>query len=169
VLLAGCADATPVSAWQCEVDAAPLLSAGELTPLGFTASQAAGRVTTFSGTLAYAGGDVTDVTVSPSYDVATARYVDRTLPADTGVIQPDLGCVDAIEAEGTLGFVTADGLFDTTWPVTFVATTPVYVVARGVVAAAPTGVDGTLAVDALWSDSGTAGELTLDDVRFAAW
>lgn len=108
-------------AWGCEVVSETPIAADEVTPDGLTAQDAAALVTPFSGPLTWVEHPATTLDLTPTVDVGSARFVDYELPEVGEGPEPALECVDTIEMDADLAFVTADGLLDELWSIVLVA------------------------------------------------
>lgn len=79
-----------------------------------------------SGTLTYADGTTTPLTVTVT--LGAARYHDMDwVSDDSGTLATpatEMGCADVVEVDATIEFVTEDGAFVETWDTTLQASSP---------------------------------------------
>jgi len=185
-LLVGCADPSAASSvgWTCEVQGDTVLSPDEVTPAGYSARDVAARVGAFDGAFVWADGAPSTLALTPTVDLASARWVDVDLEGsgDSDLPAPALDCPDRVELTASVGFQTADGRFAEELDWTLEAADLGLVTSTSVLnpgelsgtwtPEAPDAEDpgATLRVRAAWSGQGSFGEVDLgSDAEDRAW
>ena len=100
-----------------------VLGVDDPSPLGFSGRAVLGAVgVDHRGTLTYADGTTTPLTIDVDYDGGEVRFHDNEWIDDGGTdIAPATGCLDTLEVDARVSFATMDGAFAEAWVIPLVA------------------------------------------------